>query len=151
MPKFAVTRRVAHATAEMCELVADIERYPEFVPLCEKLVLRGRTREAGKDVLIADMTVGYRSFRETFSTRVTVDRKAKEIEFQYLTGPFRRLSGRWRFEAQGARQTLVHFSVDYEFRSRILAALMGAVFDRAFRRFSAAFEARADAIYGVAA
>src|SRR5665213_3543310 len=74
MPKIAVSRPVRHGAGEMFDLVADVERYPEVVPLCEKLVLRSRSREAGKDVLVADMSVGYKSFRETFTTRVTVDR-----------------------------------------------------------------------------
>jgi len=149
VPKFAVTRRVAHAADQMFDLVADVERYPEFVPLWEKLVVRARREENGKTVLIADTAIGYRSIRESFSTRVTLDRAGMIIDFGYLTGPFRRLYGRWHFEAQGPRACLVHFTLDYEFRSRILAMLMGALFDQAFRRFAAAFEARADQIYGV--
>jgi coenzyme Q-binding protein COQ10 len=149
MPKVAVTRRVAHAAQEMFELVADVERYPEFVPLCESLRLRSRKQDGGVETLTCEMSVGYKSFRETFSTRVTVLRPTMTIEFAYLTGPFRRMNGRWRFEEQGPRDCLVHFSVDYEFGSRILALLMGSVFDRAFRRFAEAFEARADRIYGV--
>jgi coenzyme Q-binding protein COQ10 len=151
MPKVAVTRRVAHAATEMFELVADVERYPEFVPLCESLTLRSRKHAEGREALTCDMSVGYKSFRETFSTRVTLARPALTIDFVYLTGPFRRMSGRWRFEGQGPHDCLVHFAVDYEFRSRILALLMGTVFDHAFRRFAEAFEARADQIYGVSA
>jgi coenzyme Q-binding protein COQ10 len=132
----------------MWELVADVERYPDFVPLCEKLLVKARRVEDGKDVLVADMSVGYKAFRETFSTRVVIDRPALSIDFAYLTGPFRRLSGNWRFEPAAASACLVHFSVDYEFRSRLLSALMGGVFDHAFRRFTEAFEARADRIYG---
>jgi coenzyme Q-binding protein COQ10 len=132
----------------MCELVADIERYPDFVPLCEKLVVRRRLREGANDILVADMSVGYRAFRETFSTRVVVDRAALAIDFAYLTGPFHRLSGSWRFVARAPDECMVHFTVDYEFRSRILSALMGGVFDHAFRRFAEAFEARADVLYG---
>jgi coenzyme Q-binding protein COQ10 len=150
MPKLAVERKVRHAATEMCELVADVERYPLFVPLCEKLVVRARSREDGRDVLIADMTVGYKAFRETFSTRVVVDRAALTIDFTYLTGPFRRLAGGWRFEPLGPRESMVRFSVDYEFRSRLLSVLVGGVFEHAFRRFVEAFEARADLIYGAA-
>jgi coenzyme Q-binding protein COQ10 len=149
MPKFAVTRRVAHAAQEMFDLVADVERYPEFVPLWEKLTVRSRRQENGKTVLIADTAIGYRSIRESFTTRVTLDPAGMAIDFGYLTGPFRRLSGLWQFEPQGPGECLVHFSLDYEFRSRLLAMLMGALFDQAFRRFAAAFEARADEIYGV--
>jgi coenzyme Q-binding protein COQ10 len=120
------------------------------VPLCEKLVVRARSRENGREVLIADMTVGYKAFRETFSTRVVIDRSALGIDFSYVTGPFRRLVGHWRFEPVSPRRSVVHFHVDYEFRSRILAVLMGGVFDHAFKRFVDAFEARADLIYGAA-
>jgi coenzyme Q-binding protein COQ10 len=151
MPEVAVNHRVRHSAAEMCELVADVERYPAFVPLCEKLLVRARSRQDGRDVLIADMTVGYKAFRETFSTRVAVDRAALAIDFAYVSGPFQRLSGTWRFEPVAARESVVHFSVDYEFRSRILSMLMGAVFDQAFRRFAEAFEARADVVYGAGA
>ena len=91
MPKVALTRRVAHAATEMFELVADVERYPQFVPLCESLTLRSRKHAEGREVLTCDMSVGYRSFRETFTTRVTLDRPALTVDFGYLTGPFRRL------------------------------------------------------------
>ncbi len=151
MPTFATVRHVAHSADEMFDLVADVERYPEFVPLCERLVLLKRGSEDGRDVLIADMTVGYKAFRETFTTRVALDRGAEKINVSYLTGPFRHLVAEWRFEADGREATRVHFTIDYEFRSRVLAALMGAVFDRAFRKFAEAFEARADAVYGVSA
>jgi coenzyme Q-binding protein COQ10 len=150
MPKVAVNRPVRHTAGDMCELVADVERYPEFVPLCEKLVVKARSVHERKEILVADMSVGYRAFRETFSTRVAVDRPALSINFAYLTGPFRRLSGNWRFEPTAASACVVHFSVDYEFRSRLLSALMGGVFDHAFRRFAEAFETRADRMYGKA-
>jgi coenzyme Q-binding protein COQ10 len=151
MPKISVNHRVPHSAAEMCELVADVERYPAFVPLCENLVVRARTRDDGREALVADMTVGYKAFRETFSTRVTVDRAALTIDFAYVTGPFQRMVGDWRFEPISSRDSIVHFNVDYEFRSRILSLLMGGVFDHAFRRFAEAFEARADLIYGTRA
>jgi coenzyme Q-binding protein COQ10 len=147
MPRFASERRVRHAAIDMFDLVADVARYPEFVPLCEKLVVRGKSREEGREVLIADMTVGYKAFRETVTTRVVTDRAALVIAISYLNGPFRHLDGQWTFVADASGST-VKFAVDYEFRSRVLAALMGAMFEQAFRRFAAAFEARADAIYG---
>jgi coenzyme Q-binding protein COQ10 len=151
MPKVAVNHRVRHAATEMCDLVADVERYPLFVPLCERLVVRARTRQNGKETLVADMTVGYKAFRETFSTRVVIDRAALTIGFAYVSGPFQRMQGSWQFEPVSARESVVHFNVDYDFRSRILALLMGGVFDHAFRRFAEAFEARADLVYGPAA
>jgi coenzyme Q-binding protein COQ10 len=148
MPHFATERRVAHSAPDMFALVADVERYPEFVPLCQALHVRGRDTAGGCETLVADMTVAYRLIRETFTTRVVLDRPGLAISAEYLNGPFMHLDSRWTFVAQGSGACLVRFAVDYEFRSRILATLMGAVFDGAFRRFAAAFEARADAIYG---
>ena len=88
MPQFSTTRRVRHAAADMFDLVADVERYPEFVPLCRSLTVRARTREGGKDVIVADMTVAYKFVRETFTSRVTLDRANLEILVEYLEGPF---------------------------------------------------------------
>jgi coenzyme Q-binding protein COQ10 len=93
MPQLSTTRRVRHAAAEMFDLVADVDRYPEFVPLCRSLTVRARTREGGKDVIVADMTVAYKFVRETFTSRVTLDRANLEILVEYLEGPFQRLNG----------------------------------------------------------
>lgn len=148
MPKFSTNHRVAHSADEMFALVADIEAYPQFVPLCEKLTIRGRSREGTREVLVADMTVGYKAIRETFTTKVVLDRATNAILADYLDGPFRYLHTVWQFRAEGADGCLVGFAIDYEFKSRVLAALMGSVFDRAFRKFSTAFEERADRVYG---
>lgn len=149
MPSFRTTRRVAHAASDMFDLVADVEKYPAFVPMCEKLVVRERTPlDAGRFMLEADMTVGYKVFRETFTSRVTLDRPALKILVEYLNGPFRSLENRWHFRPQGERACEVEFFIDYEFRSRTLGLLMGSVFDAAFRRFAHAFEERADKVYG---
>jgi coenzyme Q-binding protein COQ10 len=151
MPKFATERPVAHSAGEMFDLVADVESYPRFVPLCEALAVRGRGVEDGKDILVADMTIAYQAIRQTFTTRVLLDRPGLTIAISYLDGPFRHLDSRWSFEPIDAGRSIARFSIDYEFRSRILAAVMGAVFERAFRKFAEAFEARADAVYGAAA
>ena len=150
MPKFETERRVSHSADDMFALIADIERYPEFVPLCQRLVIKGRSAESGRDILVADMTVAYKIIRETFTTRVTLDRAARTIDAQYLNGPFKHLDSRWSFTPEGDGACLVRFVIDYEFKSRALAALMGAVFDTAFRKFAVAFEKRADAVYGKA-
>lgn len=134
----------------MFDLVADVERYPEFVPLCERLKVKRRV-ESGDDgvsILVADMTVSYGPVRESFVSRVLLDRPRLSILVEYIDGPFSRLENLWRFESVGERATRVHFSIDYQFRNPALAALMGAMFDMAFRRFADAFETRADAIYG---
>ncbi len=148
MPKFSTDHRVQHSAADMFALVADIEAYPQFVPLCEQLKIRGRSRERTREVLVADMTVGYKAIRETFTTRVTLDTAANTILADYLDGPFRYLHTVWTFRAEGEHACIVGFAIDYEFKSRLLSAVMGSVFDRAFRKFSSAFEERADRVYG---
>jgi coenzyme Q-binding protein COQ10 len=149
MPDYATRRRVRHAASEMFDLVADVERYPEFVPLCQSLVLRQRISEPeGVEIVVADMTVAYKLLRETFTSRVTLDRQNLQILVEYLKGPFSRMENRWEFHAVGDHVCDVKFRIVYEFKSRMLAMVMGAVFDAAFRRFAEAFERRADRIYG---
>ena len=134
----------------MFALVADVERYPEFVPLCRALKVRRREKsETGIETLIADMEVGYKAIRERFTSRVALDPARLKIVVAYIDGPFSRLENVWNFrDAPEGGGSTVEFFIAYEFRSRLLAALMGAMFDAAFRKFSAAFEARADKIYG---
>lgn len=149
MPSFHTTRRVKHSAAEMFDLVADVEHYPRFVPLCESLVVRlRRTLDDGREVLVADMTVSYALIRETFTSKVTLDRAKGEILVEYLDGPFRHLENRWAFRPIDETASEIGFWINYEFKSRALGALMGAMFDKAFRKFAEAFEARADAVYG---
>jgi coenzyme Q-binding protein COQ10 len=148
MPQFTTTRPVRHSAGEMFDLVADVERYPEFVPLCRSLKVRTRIPEPeGVEVLVADMTVAYKLVRESFASRVTLDRPNLQILVEYLEGPFSQLENRWTFHPTGERTCEVEFFISYEFRSRTLGLLMGAMFDAAFRRFAAAFERRADVIY----
>jgi len=148
MPQFSTKRRVRHAATEMFDLVADVERYPEFVPLCKSLKVRQRKAgPAGVEVLTADMTAAYKLISETFTSRVTLDRPNLRILVEYLDGPFSRLENRWTFRPAGEGMCDVEFFISYEFKSRILAVLMGSMFDLAFRRFAAAFEQRADLVY----
>ena len=151
MPQFSTKRHVQHSASEMFDLVANVERYPQFVPLCRSLLVRKRSTERGKEIVIADMTVAYKLIYETFTSRVTLDRSDLEILVEYLEGPFRKINNRWRFHPAEEGACDVEFFISYEFRSRTLGLLMGAMFDAAFRRFSAAFERRADQIYGVKA
>ena len=137
----------------MFDLVADVERYPEFVPLCERLRVRKRTpgeegQGEGTETLVADMTVAYKIMRETFVSRVTLDAPNLKIQVEYLDGPFSRLDNRWTFTAVSEQVCDVEFFISYEFKSRVLGMLMGAMFEAAFRRFAEAFERRADAVYG---
>ena len=149
MPKFSSKRRVHHSALQMFDLVADVERYPEFVPLCQSLKIRQRIpKPDGTEVVVSDMTVSFKLVRETFTSQVTLDRPNLKILVEYLRGPFRNLENRWTFEPKGDNACDVGFFLSYEFKSRMLALLMGSMFDTAFQRFSAAFEKRADAIYG---
>jgi|ERR1700733_4293490 len=151
MPQFSTKRRVAHSAADMFALVADVEHYPEFVPLCGSLTVRKRSSDGeGRDVILADMTVAYKLIRETFTSRVTLDRNKLEILVEYLKGPFQKMNNRWTFTPAGDDACDVEFFIAYEFRSRTLGLLMGATFDGAFRRFATAFERRADKVYGTA-
>ena len=148
MPSFRNARRVGHRADKMFDLVADVELYPEFVPLCQSLRIKRRFADAsGAEILIADMKVGYHAIRESFTSRVTLDRANLQILVEYLDGPFSRLENRWTFRAAGEHACDVEFFISYEFRSRMLAVLMGSMFDLAFRRFAAAFEERADVVY----
>ena len=149
MPQFRTKRRAQHSAAEMFDLVADVERYPEFVPLCERLRVRKRTPgEEGAETLVADMTVAYKVMRETFVSRVALDRPNLAIRVEYLDGPFSHLDNRWTFKPASKDTCEVEFFIAYEFKSRVLGMLMGAMFEAAFRRFAEAFERRADAVYG---
>lgn len=148
MHSYRTTRRVKHSAGRMFDLVADVERYPEFVPMCESLKVRKRSGEPeGVEIIIADMTVAYKVIRETFSSRVTLDRAKLSILVEYLDGPFSHLENRWRFRPESERLSEVDFFIAYEFRSKMLGMVMGALFDSAFRRFAEAFERRADQIY----
>ncbi|HVU39848.1 MAG TPA: type II toxin-antitoxin system RatA family toxin [Xanthobacteraceae bacterium] len=148
MPEFSTRRRVQHSAANMFALVADVEGYPEFVPLCKSLKVRRRTTENGREVIVADMTIAYKVVSETFTSRVTLERERLTILVEYIEGPFRRMNNRWTFRPLDDKSCEVEFFLTYEFRSRTLGLLMGSVFDAAFRRFATAFERRADQVYG---
>ena len=151
MPQFASKRRVLHSAEQMFDLVADVERYPEFVPLCYSVKIRQRSPGPdGTEIVVADMTVSFKLVREAFTSRVTLDRANLTIMVEYLKGPFSRLENRWSFEPRSETVCDVGFFLSYEFKSRMLAILMGSMFDTAFKRFAAAFEKRADAVYGKA-
>jgi coenzyme Q-binding protein COQ10 len=152
MPRFSSKRVVRHAAANMFDLVADVERYPEFVPLCRGLKVRERRPGAdGVETIVADMTVSFKLVRETFRSRVTLDRANLQILVEYLQGPFSHMQNRWTFHPTGATTCEIEFFIDYEFKSRTLGLLMGTMFDRAFRKFTEAFEGRANRMYGVGA
>jgi coenzyme Q-binding protein COQ10 len=147
LPSFKTVRHVPFTPREMFDVVADVERYPEFVPLCEGLVVTDRkTGERGTE-LTATMTVGYKAITERFTTYVRLDPEAGEIRVRNVDGPFTHLENDWRFVAAGSGCD-VHFSIAYAFRSMMLSLIVGAAFDKAVRSYTDAFEARARALYG---
>ncbi|WP_243368589.1 type II toxin-antitoxin system RatA family toxin [Microvirga solisilvae] len=148
MPTFRMTRTVRHKPAQMFALVADVERYPEFLPLCEELRIIRRVQSGeGVETLVATMSVGYKAIKESFTTRVTLDEPRLRIQVEYVDGPFKYLENRWTFrDAPGGCE--VEFYINYEFKSFALGLLMGTMFDKAFRKFTDAFEQRANTVYG---
>jgi coenzyme Q-binding protein COQ10 len=149
MPRFRTIRRVRHSAADMFDLVADMERYPEFVPLCERMKVRGRTKiDEGVETATAAMTVAYKMISETFTSKVTLNKPELWIKVEYIHGPFSILDNRWTFRPVDAQSCDVEFFIAYEFKSRMLGLLMGAMFDAVFRKFEQAFERRADVVFG---
>jgi len=148
VPTFATKRTVPFSARQMFDLVADVERYPEFLPMCTGLRVISRKSAAQGEELVARMSVGYKAIRESFTTRVSLAPGDLRIDVAYLDGPFSHLENRWRF-VNLASGSEIDFYITYQFRSALLGMLMGAVFDQAFRRFAEAFETRAGHIYGM--
>ncbi len=138
------TTEVPYSAAEMFALVADVERYPDFIPWCVAL----RVVERGDKRLLADMVVAYRVFRERFRSRVTLDPEAGRITAEYVDGPFRTLKNEWTFRDRAEGGSSIDFLIDFEFRNFLLQATAQTVFDKAFARMADAFVARAKAVYG---
>ena len=150
MPSFRSERRVRHRAEPMFDLVADVERYPEFVPLCTGLRVRSRRPSGdGRQALVADMSIGYKMIRERFTSRVSLDKPRLRVVVEYIDGPFSHMENIWTFRNEpDGKRSVVTFFIDYEFRNRFLGSLMGSMFDAAFRKFAQAFEERADELYG---
>ena len=151
MPSYRTTRRVPFTPRQMFDLVADVESYPQFLPLCEALTVQSRHRDGDSDIIIAQMTVGYMAIRESFTSRVVLEPAKLRVDAAGLpgaaSGPFSRLENRWAFKAVSGGCS-VDFAIHYELKSLTLQMLVGGLFDRAFRRYAEAFETRAHAIYG---
>lgn len=143
MPTHAEKRVLPYTAAQLYGLVADVEHYPEFLPWC--LAVRIRAREGA--TLRADMAIGFKMFRETFTSRVTLN-PGMAIDVAYIDGPFRYLNNHWRFVDRPEGGCLVDFFVDFEFHSALLQRVIGVLFNEAVRRLVSAFEARARDLYG---
>ena len=129
---------------QMFDLVAGVERYPEFLPWC----IGARIRERSEKLVIADLIIGFKMIRERFTSRVDLDRPNLAIDVTYADGPFKHLSNRWRFEPTAEGGCIIDFYVEFEFRSLVLQKLIGVLFHEAVKRMVAAFETRARALYG---
>ena len=144
MPRHSETRHLPYTPEQLFDMVADIERYDEFLPW----VVAVRIRSSSETETVADLVVGFNAFKERFTSRVTKNRPTS-ITVDYIEGPLKFLKNEWRFQAAPGGGTDVFFSVDFAFRSRIFEALAGQMFDRALRRMTNAFEQRAAALYGI--
>lgn len=143
MPRHTETRTLPYAPEQLFELVADVGRYQEFLPW----VAATRIRSDSETEMVADLVVGFKALKESFTSRVKKDRPNR-IEIDYIEGPLKYLHNEWRFAPDGEGGTHIDFLVDFAFKSRIFEALAGQMFDRALRRMIGAFEARAHALYG---
>jgi coenzyme Q-binding protein COQ10 len=142
MPTHAEKRILRYTPEQLFDMVADVRRYPEFLPWC----VGARVISRKEEELIADLTIGFKMFRETFRSQVLLERP-DHVHVRYLNGPFRYLNNHWRFHPH-PQGTQVDFFVDFEFRSRLLQAVIGTVFNEAVRLMVRAFERRAMQLYG---
>jgi coenzyme Q-binding protein COQ10 len=138
------TRLLPYSADQMFELVADVERYPEFLPWC----VGARIKEQTPEMLLADLMIGFKMVRERFTSRVHLDRDARQIDIEYINGPFRTLQNRWAFQPTPEGGCRIDFHLEFEFNSLLLQKLIGVLFHEAVRRMVAAFETRAKQLYG---
>lgn len=143
MPGIHEVRRLPYGAEQMFDLVADVDRYPEFLPW----IMATRVRSDSETAMIADMLVGFSGIREKFTSRVE-KRYPDEIRVHYIDGPLRDLDNRWLFRPLDEQECEIEFSVEFTFRNALFEKLAGQYFDRAFRKMVAAFETRAAALYG---
>jgi coenzyme Q-binding protein COQ10 len=144
MPRHSETKHLPYTPEQLFDLVADIARYDEFLPW----VVAVRIRSSSDTETLADLVVGFNAFKERFTSRVKKQRPHR-IDVEYVEGPLKYLHNEWRFEPAADGGTNLCFAVDFAFKSRIFEALAGQMFDRALRRMTGAFEARAAALYGI--
>ena len=151
MPTHSETRPLPYTARQMYDLVADVQRYPEFLPWTAAARIRSVTPQPdGSEVMKADLMISFKVFRERFGSRVVLWPKAMKIDTEYLDGPFKYMRSNWSFADRAEGGCSVTFFVDFEFRNAILQKIIGVVFDEAMRRVVRAFEARAAQLYGAA-
>lgn len=143
MPTHAEKRRLPFSPEQLCNMVADVERYPEFLPWC----MGARIKRREGTVFYADLVIGFKMLREKFTSKVTVTAPDR-VDVAYMDGPFRYLNNHWIFIPQPDGTTVVDFFVDFEFRSKLLQTIMQPLFSEAVQRMVGAFEKRAKELYG---
>lgn len=147
MPEHSETKILPYSADQMYALVADVGKYPEFIPWTTAARVRSVTPEGEREVMMADLVVGFKMFREKFLSRVTLWPEARKIDTEYVDGPFKHMISNWEFE-DTSEGCAVRFRVDFEFRNRILQGAAGMFFHDAMTRIVRAFEARAAVLYG---
>ncbi|MBT3954450.1 type II toxin-antitoxin system RatA family toxin [Amylibacter sp.] len=146
MPTHTEKRIMPYTAKQMYDLVADVETYPDFLPWCAATRIRKVTKDSHKTIIEADLIIAFKVFRERFGSRVTLKAEKFSIDVEYLDGPFKYLNNHWIFrDVDGGCEA--DFFVDFEFKSRVLQALIGVVFNEAMQRIVKAFEMRADDLY----
>lgn len=148
MPTHRENRQMPYTARQIYDLVADVARYPEFLPWTAAARIRSRNAIPGGEEMLADLVISFKVFRERFGSRVLLYPDAGRIDTAYIDGPFRHMISHWQVRDLPEGGCLVEFSVDFEFKNPVLQKLIGVVFDQAMRRVVAAFEARAKALYG---
>lgn len=144
MPKHSETRHLPYTPEQLFDLVADVRRYAEFLPW----VVAVRVRSDGEAETVADLVVGFKALKETFTSRV-IKQRPHSLEIDYVDGPLKYLHNNWKFESDGQGGTNIHFAVDFAFKNRMFELLAGQMFDRALRKMIGAFCDRAHALYSV--
>ncbi|MBN9889051.1 type II toxin-antitoxin system RatA family toxin [Salipiger abyssi] len=150
MPTHSETKHLPYTAQQMYDLVADVARYPEFLPWTAAARIRSREEHGDHEVMLADLVISFKVFRERFGSRVTLYPQENRIDTEYLDGPFRHMISKWQFEDKAEGGVDVHFFVDFEFKNRILQGAAGMFFYEAMQRIVRAFERRAADLYGTA-
>jgi coenzyme Q-binding protein COQ10 len=147
MPTHTDTKTLPYTAQQMYDLVADVASYPQFLPWCAAARIRSRTDHGASEVMLADLVISFKVFRERFGSKVVLYPDDQKIETTYIDGPFKYMESTWSFkDVEGGVE--VTFFVDFEFKNAILQGIIGVVFNEAMQRIVRAFERRADALYG---
>lgn len=149
MPTHSEDRHMPYSARQMYDLVADVARYPEFLPWCAAARIRSRRPLGSSEEMLADLVISFKVFRERFGSRVVLHESERAIDTEYLDGPFKYMKSNWVFTDAEDGGCHVKFFVDFEFKNAVLQGIIGLVFNEAMQRIVRAFETRAEQLYGV--